>query len=471
LDRRSRPTNAQQIALYDFGTPQYQGRTLVEQALGAHPGTGDAPANAVAAKLYAAGVTDLNSLKAYGYADAYVDPSLEPHQLFGAPTAPVAPVAPRKPLTAADAISDYGYDLVDAAGKNVAQTIDLGNNYYADLTVGANGRITPNVRYQAPSKGFFGDMLDAFGPIGDIAAAYFGGPWAVAALHAAKGDSIEDIAKATALTAIGGEVASGASESLAPTIGSTAANIAGNVASAAVTGRDPLQALVMGGLSEGTAAVTAQIPGFQDLPAAAQKMVNSAVGTELAGGNASQAAINAALSAGTQAAQRYAQYGAPSDTTVYTEAQQQPSIDALLKELQQYQTGWAPSADSMAADNIDMGGGWNPATGTGDQATADAAAQTGVTSSASTPHYKMPAGVLSPAKNSVKTGTPKVSAKTGAQNSDMSALLAMLGSAGGAATQSELADVELMQDIFGTTLTPKAASSKSIAALLRTLKG
>lgn len=37
------------------------------------------------------------------------------------------------------------------------------------------------------------------------------------------------------------------------------------------------------------------------------------------------------------------------------------------------------SEASTAADNIDVGGGWNPATGTGDQATADAAAATGVT--------------------------------------------------------------------------------------------
>lgn len=53
--------------------------------------------------------------------------------------------------------------------------------------------------------------------------------------------------------------------------------------------------------------------------------------------------------------------------------------------------GWNPATgynDSTAADNIDVGGGWNPATGTGDRATADAAAATGVTSSAS-----LPAGV------------------------------------------------------------------------------
>jgi len=45
-----------------------------------------------------------------------------------------------------------------------------------------------------------------------------------------------------------------------------------------------------------------------------------------------------------------------------------------------------PSADSLAADNIDVGGGFNPATGTGDAATRAAAAATGVTSSASIPY-------------------------------------------------------------------------------------
>jgi len=44
------------------------------------------------------------------------------------------------------------------------------------------------------------------------------------------------------------------------------------------------------------------------------------------------------------------------------------------------------AADANAADNIDVGGGWNPATGKGDTKTAQAAASTGVTSSAYTPH-------------------------------------------------------------------------------------
>jgi hypothetical protein len=45
-----------------------------------------------------------------------------------------------------------------------------------------------------------------------------------------------------------------------------------------------------------------------------------------------------------------------------------------------------PSAGSLAADNIDVGGGFNPATGTGDAATAAAAAATGVTPSAAIPY-------------------------------------------------------------------------------------
>lgn len=53
-------------------------------------------------------------------------------------------------------------------------------------------------------------------------------------------------------------------------------------------------------------------------------------------------------------------------------------------------------ADALRADNIDMGGGFNPATGAGDAATAQAALDTGVTASAGIPATGMPAGVGSP---------------------------------------------------------------------------
>jgi hypothetical protein len=53
-------------------------------------------------------------------------------------------------------------------------------------------------------------------------------------------------------------------------------------------------------------------------------------------------------------------------------------------------------ADALRADNIDVGGGFNPATGAGDALTAQAALDTGVTASAGIPATGMPAGVGSP---------------------------------------------------------------------------
>lgn len=50
-------------------------------------------------------------------------------------------------------------------------------------------------------------------------------------------------------------------------------------------------------------------------------------------------------------------------------------------------------AEALKGDNIDVGGGYNPATGRGDAATADAVLKTGVTGSASTPHLTTPSGI------------------------------------------------------------------------------
>ena len=89
--------------------------------------------------------------------------------------------------------------------------------------------------------------------------------------------------------------------------------------------------------------------------------------------------------------------------------------------------GGSSTADALAADNIDVGGGWNPATGTGDAATAAAAAATGVTSSASTPHLFTPSGL------DVTTGLPTAAAAsglTGALSSLTPAQTAALAKAG-----------------------------------------
>jgi hypothetical protein len=107
-------------------------------------------------------------------------------------------------------------------------------------------------------------------------------------------------------------------------------------------------------------------------------------------------------------------------------------------------------ADALKADNRDVGGGYNPATGKGDATTAEAARQTGVTSSASTPHLTTPYGVtptptkITPSGPSVKidpkTGTP---VKKGMDPSMMMMLMLLLsqmgkGGGGGGSSQASI---------------------------------
>jgi len=96
--------------------------------------------------------------------------------------------------------------------------------------------------------------------------------------------------------------------------------------------------------------------------------------------------------------------------------------------------GWNPASgynSSTAADNIDVGGGWNPATGTGDQATADAAAQTGVTD-----QTKYDTGIWNPSSGSdISALLKKLFTKTDASGKttlNTGMLGAALGGLGGA---------------------------------------
>jgi hypothetical protein len=89
---------------------------------------------------------------------------------------------------------------------------------------------------------------------------------------------------------------------------SQAANLAktvGGVASNVVAGADPLQALVNGGISAGTSAITSQIPGFEDLSKSQQRVVNSAVVSTLKGGDPTPSLINEAINTGVNAVKDY----------------------------------------------------------------------------------------------------------------------------------------------------------------------
>ena len=113
--------------------------------------------------------------------------------------------------------------------------------------------------------------------------------------------AIPVVGKELAGTAASAFMDSGMDKALAESAG----KVVSGAGLAAVQGKDPLSALISGGLSEGTAAITRDIPGFADLPDTVKRSINSAVATELAGGDGTQAAVNAAISTGVNALTSY----------------------------------------------------------------------------------------------------------------------------------------------------------------------
>ena len=154
---------------------------------------------------------------------------------------------------------------------------------------------------------FFADN-PILGKIATVAAAYYGGPAGVAALQAAQGASIEDIAKSALLTYAGGQIAQGVSgsESLVNSVGQNTANIIGKTAGQVVSSggkADIIATLVGNGVEAGTNSVLGNIEGFSDLSAGQKTFVQNVVKTTLMnGGHLSEdQLVDAALSAGVTA--------------------------------------------------------------------------------------------------------------------------------------------------------------------------
>lgn len=143
-----------------------------------------------------------------------------------------------------------------------------------------------------------------------------GVPPAVASgiLSANAGASPENIVKNMALAGIGSEIAS----QVAPEIsqlsenqlfGQAAGQAAGSAATAALAGKDPLAAALTSFISSGanvaTGEIVKDIPGFDNLPRAAQDSVRAAVSASLQGKDPTMAAVNRAMNAGVQEAVKY----------------------------------------------------------------------------------------------------------------------------------------------------------------------
>lgn len=128
---------------------------------------------------------------------------------------------------------------------------------------------------------------------------------------AINGGDIEQAVKGAAISYVGIEAAgeigriakdSGASDAIAKTVGQAG----GQAITAAAMGQDPVLALVAGGANVASNLITEQIPGFADLPGAAQGAVKAAVAAELQDKDASGAAVSSLVSSATNYAKTYA---------------------------------------------------------------------------------------------------------------------------------------------------------------------
>lgn len=166
---------------------------------------------------------------------------------------------------------------------------------------------------------FIASIQNAVGNVADVVApiaAAIPGPWQIPAMAVmavttvqnggSLGDVVKNVGKAYLLGEIGAGVSGGvgnvaAEAGLEAATAKTIGTIAGNVAKATAGGGDPLAALISGGVGAGVGELTSQIPGFSEMPAAAQKAISTTIAAELQGRDPTQALINQALSAGISA--------------------------------------------------------------------------------------------------------------------------------------------------------------------------
>ena len=168
-------------------------------------------------------------------------------------------------------------------------------------------------------------IKDPIGTIAKVAAVATGNAWALPLIAGADtiahggnvGDALKSAGTAYVAGAVAGQVTGGvdsamgtgaaADGSAANAGASTLAKIAGNAAGSAVTGGNPLSALISGGVNAGVGELTNQIPGFANMPTIAQNAIKSAMTSSLSSGlvngqQPTQANINSALAAGNAAA-------------------------------------------------------------------------------------------------------------------------------------------------------------------------
>lgn len=257
-----------------------------------------------------------------------------------------------------EAVGDIAGDIVDAVGDAVSDIGDAVGDVVEKVgdTIGAiveDPKKLAMVAISVMAPGAGTALGTAMGLTG-TAASVVGSTLINTALN---GGDVKSALLASAIPVVGREAADLAASAfvdagLDTALAESAGKIVTQTGMAAATGRDPLQALIAGGLQEAVPTVTGQIEGFEDMSPKVQAAVNRAIGTTLMGGDPSQSLINAAISAGTSAA-KAAQAEEASAVSVPTEEQQQGSIDQLLKDLQPYEE-YKPSTDYSVDANYEL---------------------------------------------------------------------------------------------------------------------
>lgn len=218
------------------------------------------------------------------------------------------------------------YDVVVEAVESVADTVVDAVDWVVDEVVAPVVETVGEVIQNA-----IDNPVKTVAQIAAIATQQY---WALPLIEgadvAAKGGDLEDVAKAVAISIIAQEAgarvgsAVGSSTTNAATAANygttaasqqtamlaaqeagmqTAAQIAGNIAGSAagstavavVTGQDPVKAMIAGGVNAAVPAVLGQVDGFRDLTPTTQKIIETAVKTQLAGGDVGAAVIRSAI--------------------------------------------------------------------------------------------------------------------------------------------------------------------------------
>ncbi len=214
---------------------------------------------------------------------------------------------------AVEFVEDLGgavVDLVEDVGGAITDAVDWVVDEVIDPVVTTVGNVID------------GMMDDPIKSIAMIAASIYA-PWAIPLIEGADiaisggdiGDVLEGMAKSYVMQAAGQYVGQAAGAWAGEAAGSleyadeaaraaamkTAAQVvgsaAGNAAVAVVAGRDPLEAMLIGGVSAAVPAVLGQSSAFQGLPKAAQNVISAGVTSALTGANPTASMINGLIAA------------------------------------------------------------------------------------------------------------------------------------------------------------------------------